>query len=196
MPKNYYKSVSRAMNDQYNRNYGRNKHGDYTFTGRDPHGRSTNSSFRKTFRDPLSRSRKSSATLPKTNKFGNAPLGINIHAKSNESSKAQVSNAEDRTTHQAYGDAIRIRFLESENKSLKSENDELRCEAMKAVDNKEELKDEIMLLRSKLEKSEDDQMRLINLIGKNPCTLSNGSWTLEIGGMVFRSEKQFEKGEL
>ena len=177
------------MRDQHKRNYGQNRDGSNTFTGRDPHGRSTNQSFFQTFRDPDTRSRSSNSNSKGQSNFGNAPLGINTHTKSDESSKAKMARPSDRTTEKSYGDAIRIRFLQNENNELKE------CVA-KADDREEELKEEIRNLQAQIERAENGQRKLINLIDQNPCFLSDGSWTLEIGGMTFKSlKKSNEKDE-
>ena len=189
MPKSYYKSIKRAMTDQHKRKYGQNKHGDYIFTGKDPHGGSTNRSFCQTFRNPNNRNRESANNNNSQSSFGNAPLGINTHARSDECSKARMARPSDRTTEASYGDAIRIRFLQNENADLKED-------IAAANDKEENLKDEIKDLKEQLEKAENRQRRLLKLIEVNPCRLVEGSWTLEIDGMPFRSDKTYEKGEL
>ena len=176
------------MVDQHKRNYGQNRNGDYIFTGTDPHGRSTNRSFCQTFRNPDNRNRENTGTTKSQPNFGNAPLGINTHARSDESSKAKMARPSDRVTETSYGDAIRIRFLQNENADLK-------VDIAAANDRNEELEDEIKDLKERVEKVENDQRRLLNLIDHNPCKLVEGSWTLEIGGMLFKSEKSYKKGE-
>ena len=210
MARSYYKGIKRAMDDQRNRKYGTNKHGDDQFTGRDPHGNpSKKRSFNSTFRNPENRSRLNHDNKRLANY--QTPLNGNnstcldryqIHEtrhversltltrkSSTNSSDYHEMRSADRTSPKAYGDAIKIRLLEDENKDLR---DDLESSNEKNGD----LRDEVSILKDKLrvaenakDKAENDQLRLIGYIEKSPCRLINGNWVINIGGKEFTADE-------
>ena len=198
------------MDDQRNRKYGTNKNGDDCFTGRDPHGNpSKKRSFNSTFRNPDNRSRLNHDNDRKTNyltpmnrdltsnldnfqtqetKYVERSLVLTRRSSTNSNNYQEVRST-DRTSPQAYGDAIRIRLLENENKDLR---DDLETSNGKNGD----LRDEVSILKDKLraaedakDKAENDQLRLIGYIEKSPCRLINGNWVVNIGGKDFKAEE-------